>query len=99
MEIKATLNKPYTEEQRLDFIVLNNHGLGYEIQETASALEAWGYTTEEIAEQERQARNQEIDNKIKELNEMALSDLLQGNKENVKTYNEVIESLNQTRPL
>ena len=38
MEIKATLNKPYTDKQRADFIVENNHKLGYEIQETEDAL-------------------------------------------------------------
>lgn len=38
MEIKATLNKPYTSKQRADFIVENNHNLGYEIQETEDAL-------------------------------------------------------------
>ena len=47
MEIKAKLNKPYTEKQRIDFIVENNHQLGYEIQETETALEAWGKTDEE----------------------------------------------------
>ena len=44
MEIKATLNKPYTDEQRMNFIVDNNHKLGYEIRETEVALEAWGET-------------------------------------------------------
>ena len=53
MEIKSILNKPYTENQRMDFIVTQNHKLGYEIKETDSALEAWGYTEEEIQEQER----------------------------------------------
>ena len=38
MEIKATLNKPYTDKQRADFIVENNHKLGYEIQEMEDAL-------------------------------------------------------------
>lgn len=52
MEIKAQLNKPYTEEQRIDFIVEQNHRLGYEIKETEIALEAWGYTEEEKQEQE-----------------------------------------------
>lgn len=54
MEIKTKLNKPYTEKQRLDFIVKNNHTLGYEIRESETALEAWGYTEEEIDEQERE---------------------------------------------
>lgn len=51
MEIKATLNKPYTKEQRLDFIVSQNRKLGYEIRETESALEAWGNTQKEIDDQ------------------------------------------------
>lgn len=52
MEIKAELIKPYTEEERLNFIVQENHQNGYEIQETETALEAWGYTEEEKAQQE-----------------------------------------------
>jgi hypothetical protein len=47
MEIKATLNKPYSEEQRINFIVQQNHQQGYEIKETKKALEAWGYTEQE----------------------------------------------------
>lgn len=54
MEIKAILNKPYTEEQRINFIVEQNHQLGYEIKETEMELEAWGYTEEEEQEQERE---------------------------------------------
>lgn len=54
MEIKATLQKPYTEEERIEFIVEQNHNNGYEIRETETALEAWGYTEEEIAQQERE---------------------------------------------
>ena len=52
MEIKAELLKPYTEDERLNFIVEQNHQLGYEIKETEEALEAWGYTAEEKAQQE-----------------------------------------------
>lgn len=59
MEIKATLNKPYTEEQKLHFIVQENHQNGYEIRETETALEAWGYTEEEKEEQEHE-RIQEL---------------------------------------
>ena len=47
MEIKATLEKPYTENQKLNFIVQYNHNLGYEIEETDEELQAWGYTEEE----------------------------------------------------
>lgn len=60
MEIKAQLNKPFTDEQRADFIVENNHNLGYEIRETETALEAWGYTEEEKREQEEQAEKERI---------------------------------------
>lgn len=52
MEIKATLNKPYTEQQKTDFIVEQNHKQGYEIKETETNLQAWGYTEKEKEEQE-----------------------------------------------
>ena len=42
MEIKTTLNKPYTDKQRINFIVEQNHNNGYEIRENETALEAWG---------------------------------------------------------
>ena len=54
MEIKAILQKPYTENERMDFIVKYNHSMGYEINETATELQALGYTEEEIALQEKE---------------------------------------------
>ena len=54
MEIKAELKQPYTDKQRIDFIVEQNHKNGYEIRETETTLEAWGYTEEEKQEQERE---------------------------------------------
>ena len=54
MEIKATLLKPYTENDRMDFIVQYNHQLGYTIEETETELQALGYTDEEIAQKERE---------------------------------------------
>lgn len=54
MEIKATLLKPFEENERLDFIVQYNHQLGYAIEETETELQALGYTEEEIAMQERE---------------------------------------------
>lgn len=54
MEIKAELLKPYNSDERMNFIVEQNHKNGYEIKETETALEAWGYTEEEIQEQERE---------------------------------------------
>lgn len=60
MEIKATLPKPYEEKDRLDFIVEQNHKNGYEVKETETALEAWWFTAEEIAEQEKQAHKADL---------------------------------------
>ena len=97
MEIKATLKQPYTEKQRMDFIVAQNHQLGFEIRETETALEAWGYTEKEKQEQERERRNQEIDNKIKELSEMASTEMVKGNDLNVETYKAVIKSLEESK--
>ena len=47
MEIKAELLKPYTDEQRIRFIVENNHKKGYLIEESATSLVALGETEEE----------------------------------------------------
>ena len=57
MEIKAELKKPYSNNEKMDFIVEQNHNNGYEIRETETALEAWGYTEEEKQEQEREHIN------------------------------------------
>ena len=55
MEIKSELQKPYTEDERLNFIIEENSQNGYEIKETETALEAWGYTQAE-KEQQKQER-------------------------------------------
>ena len=54
MEIKAILQKPYKEKERIDFIVQYNHGMGYVIEETETELQALGYTEEEITSQEKE---------------------------------------------
>lgn len=54
MEIKATLQKPYTEEEFENFVVAQNHNQGYEIKETETELQALGYTEEELAQKERE---------------------------------------------
>ncbi len=56
MEIKAELQKPYTDKQRMDFIVLNNHQQGYEIRETDETLQAWGDTQEELLQQAKEVK-------------------------------------------
>ena len=63
MEIKTSLNKPYTENERLDFIVENNHKKGYEIKETEMALEAWGKDNTELLEDKKQQKVIENDTK------------------------------------
>lgn len=98
MEVKSMLLKPYTDKERMDFIVKENHNNGYEIRETEQALEAWGYTQEEITEQEKQTRNNEIDQKISELNEMCLPEIMNGNTENIELYKQVIAGLELARP-
>ena len=57
MEIKAKLNKPYTDEERCNFIVEYNHRQGYKIEEADNALLAWGYTEEEKRQQEQDCIN------------------------------------------
>ena len=54
MEIKAKLQKPYDEIDRLDFIVEYNHNLGYIIEETETELQALWYTDEELEQQEKE---------------------------------------------
>lgn len=60
MEIKAILEKPFEEKERMDFIIEQNHQNGFEIRETETALEAWGYTQEEIEEQEQEKEAERI---------------------------------------
>lgn len=63
MEIKAILQKPYTEKERIDFIVEQNHNKGYEIKETEAALESWGSTAAENLKQAQQLKLQEASDK------------------------------------
>lgn len=54
MEIKATLQKPFEENERMSFIVEYSHNQGYVIEETETELQALGYTEEELALQEKE---------------------------------------------
>lgn len=56
MEIKAELLKPCTENERINFIVEQNHRNGYTIEEVETALVAWGDTDEEKLQQAKQAK-------------------------------------------
>lgn len=62
MEIKATLQKPYSEDERMNFIVEYNHKLGYKIEEGVNeegeeSLQAFGYTEEELQAKEHERIN------------------------------------------
>lgn len=52
MELKSKLIKPYSENERMDFIVEYNHNQGFVIEETETELQALGYTEGEIELQE-----------------------------------------------
>ena len=62
MEIKSELLKPYTNKQRTDFIVQQNHRNGYTIEETDKALIAWGNTDEEKLNEAKTDKYNEINN-------------------------------------
>ena len=57
MEIKAQLIKPYTEGERISFIVEQNHKLGYIIKEQADKIVALGKTQEEITKEQEERFN------------------------------------------
>lgn len=61
MKFITKINKPYTDIQRADFIVENNHLKGYEIKETETALEAWGMDEKDLLEQAKITKTQNND--------------------------------------
>lgn len=54
MEIKAELLKPYTEQEKITFIIEQNHKLGYAIEKQEGKLVALGYTEQEKLKQEQE---------------------------------------------
>lgn len=54
MKIKAELLKPYNEQEKINFIVEQNHKLGYIIEEQEDKLVALGYTEQEKLKQEKE---------------------------------------------
>lgn len=64
MEIKAKLQYPFTEFERIQFIVENNHKKGSEIRTAEDgSLEAWGLTEEELFAGAKAAKLSENDAK------------------------------------
>ncbi len=100
MEIKAQLNKPFAEAQKMDFIVQYSHNLGYKIEETEFALEAWGNTQ---AEQEQEAKTQqklELQRQIDELDKKRIRAVCEPSMKTptqswLEYYNEQVAELRQ----
>ena len=90
MEIKAQLNKPYTENQKMDFIVQYSHNMGYKIEETETHLNAMGYTEEEQAK----ARKTTFENQFFQI--PAIENVFVGGwyRKTPKGYASAVESLN-----
>ncbi len=84
----ATLNKPYTEAQRMDFIVEYNHKQGYTIEEGENGLQALGYTEDELQAQERERINMlsltaaDVERAIYKAKGMDFEDIVEMVKEN-----------------
>ena len=88
MEIKDRLEKPYTEKEKCDFIVKNNHWLGYEIQETDDALlaiynEPFPPTEEEQRKNRALAYKEEVDPLMAEYNRKKTFNLFEEGEEEV----------------
>lgn len=60
MEIKAELKQPYTEQEKINFIVEQNHKLGYIVEEQEDKLVAFGYTEQEKLKQAKEIKFKEI---------------------------------------
>ena len=97
MEVKAFINKPYTKEQRIDFIIQYNRNLGYQIEERQDKLVALGYTEEEKQEIEKQNKITEIDYKISELNNESLEYMRKNDTKGLEVINSIINGLEETK--
>ena len=76
MVLKAKLTKPYTDKERIEFIVENNHKLGYTIKNVDDGMEAYDYTEEEKAEFKKQYDSEMLENEFKEKKQKILMDYL-----------------------
>ena len=63
MELKATLNEPYTTQERADFIINYNNLQGCDIKFLEDRIEAWQYTDEEKLEQAKSEKYEEANRK------------------------------------
>lgn len=100
MDIKAQLNKPFTEDQKMDFIVQYNHNLGYKIEETSSAILAFGNTREETEIFEKNQQKQNLLNQIEEIDKKRIRAVCEPSMKTesqswLEYYNEQIANLRQ----
>lgn len=101
MEIKAKLVKPYTEIERENFIVEQNHNLGYEIIETETALEALGKTEEELQEIKKENTKFQIEKQLEELDKKRIRAVCEPSMKTetqswLDFYNEEIKQLRES---
>lgn len=82
-------NIEVTEEM---FNLAIEKGMNYYTYSNGEIILNPNYEQEEL-EKRNQERNQEIDEKVKELSEMATVEMIKNNKENVDTYCSIINSL------
>lgn len=101
MEIKGKLNKPYTEEQRINFVL--QYQYGYELKETKKALEAWGKTDAELLEQAKQAKYDEALDKAYEYQENGtveykncVFEMSKANRDNLRDTVEALTLMGET---
>lgn len=97
MEIKAELLKPYSEEERIEFIAIQNRQNKYIIEYRKNSIVALDYTIEEKEEIEKINKINEINRKIENLNQLSLKEIRQNNLENVKVINQIINGLEETK--
>lgn len=66
MIVVDVLKKPYTDEEKKQFIVKNNHCLGFRILETDKELQALDYSEEEKKEQNKEFEIQDLKKQLDE---------------------------------
>ena len=86
-------NIEVTEEM---FNLAIEKGMNYYTYSNGEIILNTNYEQEELAKR-NQERNQEIDEKVKELSEMASTEMIKGNNQNVETYKAVINSLEESK--
>lgn len=103
MEIKTELIKPYSESDRITFIIQQNHRNGYEIRETETSLQAWGKTDVELLAQAKQAKYDEALQKANEYQQNGsveykncVFEMSDSNRKNLSDTEEALKLIGET---